>query len=304
MRVLLTGANGQLGKSIIKKLPENIDLIKTSREKFNLLDYKQCKSFINDLRPDWVINCAAFTNVEKAEYQKELAFKINGDSLKIISEELFKTGGKLIHISTDYVFDGRSKIPYKPKDKTGPLNEYGNSKLIGERYLEDILGVINKGFIVRTSGLVSPFGNNFVTKMLKLMSSHKEIKVINDQFSCPTSSESLAELCWKFIILDSLNNKFLADGKIIYHFCDSGITNWYTFAQTIRNYALNYSLIEDPAIVTAISSEEYNSVVQRPKYSLLDCKETIEKFKLESIDWTTNLRYLIKSISFNNKFTN
>ena len=305
MRILLTGANGQLGKSIINKKPNNIDLIKTSRENFNLLDDNQCRNSITNLIPDWVINCAAYTNVDKAEKQNELAIKINGDSLKVISEELRKTGGKLIHFSTDYVFNGRSKIPYKPFDKTSPLNFYGYSKMIGERHVEKILGVINKGFIIRTSWLISPFGNNFVTNMLKLMNDKTEIKVVNDQFSCPTSAELLAELCWKFIICDSYNPKFFSDRKSIYHFCDYGITDWYTFSKTIRNYALDYSLIKNPAIVKPTSSSEYNSCAKRPAYSLLDCKETNKKFNLESISWKTNLRYLIKSISLqNNHFTN
>lgn len=305
MRILLIGSNGQLGKSIIKKQPHNIDLIKTSKDKLNLLDHKKCRSVIFDLKPDWVINCAAYTNVDRAENEKEKAIKINGDSLKFISEGLLETGGKLIHISTDYVFDGKSNIPYKPWVKTIPLNVYGYSKVIGERHVVNILGDINRGFIIRTSWLISPFSSNFVPKILKLLNTKNQIQVVNDQFSCPTSCKSLAELCWKFILYDSQNIKFLDDGQSIYHFCDDGITNWYEFSQTIRSYALELGLIKNPAIIKPISSVEYKSIANRPKYSLLECRETIDKFELKTIDWRINLRSLLSSISSeSNNFTN
>ena len=297
MRILLIGSNGQLGKSIIEKKPHNINLIKTSREKFNLLDHKKCRSEIINLKPDWVVNCGAYTNVDRAENDKEKAIKINGESLKYISEGLLETGGKLIHISTDYVFDGKSKIPYKPTEKPIPLNVYGYSKVIGENHVIDILGDINKGFIIRTSWLISPFGSNFVSKILKLMNSQNEIKVVNDQFSCPTTCKSLSDLCWKFILYDLQKIKFLDDGQSIYHYCDDGITNWYEFSQTIRNYALELGLIKNPAIIKPISSAEYRAVAKRPKYSLLDCRETIDKFELDTIDWRINLRNLLNSFS-------
>ena len=297
MKILLIGSNGQLGKSIIKKKPNNIDLIKTSREKFDLLNHKQCQSAIYDLRPDWVINCGAYTNVDKAENDKEKAIIINGNSLEYISEALLKTGGKLIQISTDYVFDGKSKKPYKTSEKTNPLNVYGYSKVIGENHVLDILGNINRGFIIRASWLISPFGNNFVLKILKLLDSQNEIKVVNDQFSCPTSCKSLSELCWKFILFYSKNIKFIDYDQSIYHFCDDGITNWYEFSQTIRNYSLEFGLIKNPAIIKPISSAEYNANAKRPKYSLLECRETIDKFELETIDWRLNLRHLLNSLS-------
>ena len=297
MRILLIGSSGQLGKSIIQKKPNKIDLIKTSREKFDLLNHIQCQSAIYNLRPDWVINCAAYTNVDRAENDKEKAIRINGASLKYISEALLETGGKLIHISTDYVFDGNSKIPYKTLEKTNPLNVYGYSKVIGENHVVNILGNINRGFIIRTSWLISPFGTNFVPKILKLLDSQNEIKVVNDQFSCPTSCKSLSELCWKFVLFYSKNTKFIDDDQSIYHFCDDGITNWYEFSQTIRNYSLEFGLIKNPAIIKPTSSAEYNANAKRPKYSLLECRETIDKFELETIDWRLNLRHLLNSLS-------
>ena len=243
-----------------------------------------------------MINCAAYTNVDRAENDKEKAIRINGFS-EYISEALLETGGKLIHISTDYVFDSNSKIPYKTLEKTNPLNVYGYSKVIGENHVVDILGNINRGFIIRASWLISPFGNNFVLKILKLLDSQNEIKVVNDQFSCPTSCKSLSELCWKFILFYSQNTKFIDDDQSIYHFCDDGITNWYEFSQTIRNYALEFGLIKNPAIIKPISSVQYNAIAKRPKYTLLDCTETIDKFELETIDWRLNLRYLLNSWS-------
>jgi dTDP-4-dehydrorhamnose reductase len=297
MKVLLTGSNGQLGKSIIKLKPIGVDIIETRKKDLNLSDEKDCRSAIIDIKPDWVINCGAYTNVEKAESEKEIAFYTNGYALKFFSEELLKTGGKILQISTDYVFNGEQEFPYKPNQKTSPLNIYGESKVLGEKYVKDILGIINRGFVIRTSWLISPYSNSFVSKILKLLNEKDELNIINDQFSCPTCSEALAKLCWKFVFFNQENSKFNFDNQLIYHFCDSGITNWYELSLAIREYGKEYSLLKDPAIIKPISSCEYNAIAKRPKFSLLDNRDTIEKLEIKTNHWRENLRNIIESIT-------
>lgn len=297
MKVLLTGSNGQLGKSIIKLKPIGVKIIETSKQDLNLTNEKECRSAIIDINPDWVINCGAYTNVEKAESEKEIAFYTNGHALKFFSEELLKTGGKILQISTDYVFNGEQDFPYKPNQKTSPLNIYGESKVLGENYVKDILGIINRGFVIRTSWLISQYSNSFVSKILKLLNEKDELNIINDQFSCPTCSESLAELCWKFVLFNKGNNKFNFDNQCIYHFSDSGIANWYELSVAIREYGKEYSLLKDPAIIKPISSLEYNSIVKRPKYSLLDNLDTIEKLEIKTNYWRENVKNIIKEIT-------
>ncbi len=297
MKVLLTGSNGQLGKSITKLKPFGVNLIEIRKQDLNLANEKDCRSAIINIKPDWVINCGAYTNVEKAESEKEIAFFINGYALKFFSEELLKTGGKILQISTDYVFNGEQEFPYKPNQKTSPLNIYGESKVLGENYVKDILGIINRGFVIRTSWLISPYSNSFVSKILNLLNEKDELHIINDQFSCPTCSESLAELCWKFIFLNQGNSKFNFDNQLIYHFSDSGITNWYELSLAIREYGKEYSLLKDPGIIKPISSFEYNSIAKRPKYSLLDNVDTIEKLGIKINHWRENLKNIIEAIT-------
>lgn len=300
MRILLTGANGQLGREIIKAKPIGVKIIKAFRKDLDLSDQKQCRKAIIDIRPDWVINCGAYTNVEKAEIEKEIAFNTNGFALKFFSEELLKTGGKLLQISTDYVFNGEQESPYKPNQKPSPINIYGHSKVIGENYVKQILGTINRGFIIRTSWLISPFGDSFVSKILKLLNEKEEIKIIDDQFSCPTSSECLAALCWKFVKYNKENRNINSDNQSIFHFSDAGIANWHQLSIAIKDYGIEYSLLKDPAIIKPISSFEYNSIAKRPKYSLLDSEQTFRKFQLKTNHWKINLKNIIEQISHKN----
>ena len=305
MKILLTGANGQLGKAIIKSQPEGIELIQASRDILNLSDFTECRSAILSLRPDWVINCGAFTNVEKAESEEKMAIDINGFAPKVLAEELYKTGGKLIQISTDYVFNGEQNFPYSIDQKTSPINIYGYSKVIGEDYVKDILGVFNRGFVIRTSWLISSYGNNFVTKILKLLNEKDFINVINDQYSCPTSCISLAKFCWH-LIFNYQSKDLNKNQQIIYHFSDLGLANWYDLALEIRHYAEKYSIINNPGIVKPINSFEFKTIAKRPKYSLLDCSDTFNKFKIKTYSWNNNLENIMmkikkQKIDFTNK---
>ena len=181
MKVLLTGESGQLGKIIKLTKPENVNLIYNNRQNFNLNDHQNCKQFIKKYKPDWVINTAAYTNVDMAEKEKKIAYSINALGPKAIAEGLQETNGRLLHISTDYVFNGEQNHPYSTDQPVSPIGIYGKSKALGEKYISNILGIKNKCFIIRTSWLSGPIGNNFILKILNLHKNKDEISVVSDQ---------------------------------------------------------------------------------------------------------------------------
>ena len=199
MKVLLTGSNGQLGNSIINTKSENIDLVTTKREELDLSNPQYCEDFILNEKPDWIINCAAFTAVDQAEKDIDLSLKINSFAPEAFTNAINKTNGNLLHISTDFVFNGQQNYPYKTDQKVSPINSYGISKAKGEEYIKQYLPRNNQSNILRTSWLVGPNGNNFAFKIMQLLNDRDEIKVICDQISSPTTTLTLANDIWNTI---------------------------------------------------------------------------------------------------------
>ncbi len=295
MKILLTGASGQLGKSIKIQKPKNLELITFNKFDLNILDKKKLSEKIKFHKPDWVINAAAYTNVEEAETNKELALKVNKDGPKFISEILGDIGGNLIHISTDFVFNGNSSVPYKPNDHANPLSVYGNSKLLGEKEIEKVSSLKNKAFIIRTSWLMGPYGNNFANTMLKLHNSQDTIKVVEDQVGCLTSTISLANICWEIINKKSSNNELKL--PLIMHWCDKGVTNWYEIADEIGNIGMKLNIIKKKAKIIPIKTNEYPYIAQRPLYSVLDTSETQKILNINASNWRESLFKSFKNYS-------
>ena len=289
MKILLIGSTGQLGREIIKSSPKDINLIYPSRLEFDLNDTNACYEYILNLSPDWIINSGAFTNVEKAEIEQELAYKINALGPKILAKALSKSGGKLLQISTDYVFNGQQNYPYKTDQTVSPINKYGISKAKGEEYIKQYLPSNNQSNILRTSWLVGPNGNNFALKIMQLLNDRDEIKVICDQISSPTTTLSLANAIWNTIKKNeeySRKNKFF---PIINHFCNDGVASWYDFAVTIREIGLKTGLIKKAGQIKPIKSNEYPSKTQRPIYSVLDTYNTKKIIGLKNSHWRNEL---------------
>jgi len=295
MKILLTGSKGQLGQAIIKSFKKlknvnSIKLLETSREQFNLLEFEECVNFIEKNKPDLIINSAAYTNVDKAEEEYDIAKRINADAPRIISETLLKNGGKLLHISTDYVFKGNKFTPYLPNDLKEPLNNYGKSKADGEKAIQEILFPTNQGFILRTSWLIGPVGKNFVNTMLNLLENRSELKVIFDQIGSPTSTISLAKVCWQ--IVDKLEtNQNLPK---IMHWSDSGIASWYDIAMAISDISLNLELLPKTALIEPIFTKDFKTLASRPLYSLLNCKETEKALDIKQIYWRKALEEILE----------
>ena len=251
-KILITGANGMLGKELSLVLKENgFDVIKTDKSNMDILDTDLIKSTISSEKPDCVIHCAAYTNVDKAEEEPELAMQINGKGTENIAACCAENNIPIVYISTDYVFDGTKSSPYVTTDKTNPLNIYGKTKLAGEIAVQKYC---KNFYIVRTSWLYGIYGKNFVETMKKL-SSRKELRVVDDQTGCPTWTKDLCDG-----IIKMLKNKPFG----IYHICGSDYTTWYGFAKEIfKQCDLNVNLLP-------CNSEEYGAKAVRPKYSVMD----------------------------------
>ena len=256
MKIVITGCDGQLGKEIVKQLnrEEKIsgnELFALNRLKLDISDFNNVNKYISSIKPDVVINCAAFTKVDLCEDEIELAYKINSIGPKNLSICCEKVNAKLVQISTDYVFDGKNKNLYIEDDITNPQSIYGKSKLLGEKYVQDFC---SKYFIIRTAWLYGD-GNNFVNTMLKLSESKDEINVVNDQIGTPTSTVDLAKVILKLIYTENYG---------LYHGTNKGYCSWYDFAKKI------FEIKKIDIKVNPINSEEYISKVKRPQYSVLD----------------------------------
>ncbi len=300
MKILITGSNGQLGRALLKSKPNNIEIIATNSKNFNLMKIEECKEFLIKNKPDWIINTAAYTAVDLAESEQKKAMSINGYAPIEIAKTIKKIGGKILQISTDYVFDGNSISPYKPSDYPNPINIYGQTKLFAERGIQEVLRNTNQYFIIRTSWLMGPTGNNFIMKMLKLMGSRNDISVVSDQIGCITSTLSLSKICW-LIIKNNFENEIQSN---IFHWSESGVSSWFDIATEIRDMASRIKLIENSAKVNPISSDQYVTKAKRPKFSLLDCKSTKALLNIENKYWRYSLFEILKEIKSSNFLSN
>ena len=290
MIVLVTGANGQLGKSLnrlvdLNKL--NQQFVFTTREDLDLSNFKNVRNFIEKKQFDVIINCAAYTFVDKAETEKEEANLLNNLAVKNIAEIAKDNKIKLIHISTDYVFDGLKFESYDETDNTSPLNVYGKSKRDGEN---SILSIMNfNATIIRTSWVYSLYGNNFVDSILKLCKKNDKLNVVSDQIGSPTNANDLASAV--ISIINSKNFSETVQLSGIFHYSNGGECSWYDFAEEI------VSISGIKCIINPLSSKDYPQDAARPKQVLLNKRKIQDFFGLEIIFWKDSLRECIKVLS-------
>ena len=297
MKVLLTGAAGQLGQALIASRPEGIELIATSRSGGNglvALDLgaaDACRAAVEQHRPDWVLNAGAYTAVDKAESEPELAMAVNAGAPRAFAEALSSTGGRLLQLSTDFVFNGQQGSPYRPEQQRDPLGVYGASKAAGEEAVEQVLGSGNQAVILRTSWVMGPVGRNFALTMLRLHREREQISVVADQVGCPTSTLTLAQACWQVI---GMPHKAGVSGT--HHWCDAGAASWYDVAVAIGELGQELGLLERAAQVAPITTADYPTPAQRPSYSLLDCTATRRALDLEPLHWRHALRRVLEAV--------
>jgi len=300
MRILITGITGQLGKSLIDNKPDKHEIIAPKRKDLDLSNSIECENIIKEIKPDWLINCGAFVDVDSAESKKDVAMKINSDAPYAFAKAIKKQGGNFIQISSDYVFDGYKRdVPYNSFDRTNPQSIYGYSKLKAEQSIRDILFSTRKGIILRTSWLISPYGENFVLKMLKLFNIKNELKIVSDQIGSPTSAGGLAKICWGIVNLKNKGLIFENNENGILHWSDNGHTSWFELAKSIRDLSQEIGLLKKNVELIPIKSCDYKSAASRPKYSVLDSSNTKRIFKISGSDWRLNLKLILQKILLN-----
>ncbi len=286
MKVLLTGASGQLGRELALILKDNCSLIATSRSDTEyVIDLNRPDSICNiirEIKPDVVVNAAAYTDVERAEQEYELAMNINGIAPGIIAEEAKTINAALIHFSTDFVFDGMANHPYTEQDVANPLSTYGKSKLAGEKAIEEVNGSY---IIFRTAWLYSMQGRNFLTTIRKLAIEKEELNVVNDQIGSPTWCRSIANLTNTILFNQNRSIHDLFEKYIgTYHATSDGSCSWYDFACVILEN-LKKDGHDQVANVKPVSSADYSSKVKRPAYSVLDNSKLFKTFNIKLPNW-------------------
>jgi dTDP-4-dehydrorhamnose reductase len=280
MKILITGINGQVGHALIKELPDH-ELIGLTRQDCDLSNPDQIRQIIDDQRPELIINPAAYTKVDQAEDEPELAFKINRDAPKVMAEKAREYHIPLSHFSTDYVFNGEKKEFYMEDDPTHPLGVYGQSKCAGEEAIQEISGLT---YIFRTSWVYSNIGHNFYLTMKKLSQERDELKVVADQLGVPTSSQFIAEQVKQIIPQLNENNTG------VYHLVPDGSCSWHEFAKQIISQTNPQFDLDN---LHAISTDEFPTKTKRPKNSILNNVKIKQTFNLECNHWQTELEKVI-----------
>src|ERR1700723_4297000 len=276
MRVLVLGG-GQIAKAVAEAPPVQHEVASRTHAELDILDEGAVASALAKFKPDWIVNAAAYTAVDLAEDEAAKAIAVNDTAVASLVRTAATARSKLLHLSTDFVFDGGSKRAYKPSDQTNPLSVYGVSKLGGERHV--VAG--GTGIVLRTSWVYAAAGKNFVLTMLRLMREKDQISVVSDQIGAPTWAASAAAAIWGLINVEA------APG--IYHWTDLGVASWYDFAVAIQDEALARGLLSRAVPILPIHSSEYPARAQRPAFSVLDCAATRSLLNAPARHWRHNL---------------
>jgi len=285
MKVLITGRNGQLGYELKQTLPQGIEAVFFDSSSLDITNEVQVQQVLNKEQPQVVINGAAYTAVDKAESEQGAAYAVNQQGCEYLARACNEANAKLIHVSTDFVFDGNSCKPYHPEDKTNPISVYGKSKLAGEKAIQSILP--NDSVIIRTAWVYSTHGNNFVKTMLRLMQEREQLGVVCDQVGTPTYAQGLANVIWQFIQQpEKINGK-------LFHWSDAGVISWYDFAVAIQSIAKSIGLLDRVISIKAIPASMYPTPAARPSFSVLDKSDIESSLAIEAKHWHAQLTEML-----------
>jgi dTDP-4-dehydrorhamnose reductase len=279
MRVLITGANGQLGGALQRTAPAWADINAIDVEDVDLTDAAMLTARLVVEAPDLIVNAAAYTAVDRAESDETLARAINADAVAVMVEAMAQTGGKVVHVSTDYVFDGTAADPYTPDAPRNPQSAYGRTKAEGEDKLR------SEDLLVRTAWVYEAGGANFVRTMIRLMNEREELGVVADQVGSPTWATGLARTIWALAEQG-------ASGT--FHHSDDGAISWHDFAVAIAEEAQALGLVKRIPVIKAITTADYPTPARRPAFSLLDCSKTRAAIGDQPVHWRTNLRLMLE----------
>lgn len=290
MKLLIIGSKGQLGSELVIECKRNdFCCLAVDLPEFDITDPSCVEKILTDFKPSIVINASAYTNVDQAESETEKAFSVNSIGPANLAVCCKKNRTPIIHVSTDYVFDGSKGQPYIESDPVSPLGVYGKSKAEGESKLRSIL---QHHIILRTSWLYGTYGNNFVKTMLRLGNKKEVISVVSDQYGCPTCAADLAEAAV------DISKQIILNAKVAwgtYHYCGLGITTWYKFAKTIFEIASQYQNNKVPSI-EAVTTAQYPARTKRPAFSALDCDLIKKHFGISTKPWRESLKKTMEHI--------
>lgn len=284
MKVLITGAEGQVGRALLECRPAGAQAIGCRHADLDITDAEAVCNRVREHGPDVIINAAAYTAVDKAESEAERAHQLNVAGPTNLAAVARERGARLIHISTDFVFDGATCRPYPPHAPTNPLNVYGRTKRDGELAVLEQLP--DGSTIVRTAWVYSPGGTNFVSTMLKAMRAKGAVRVVADQVGTPTAASSLAEVLWRIAQRPEIRG--------VHHWTDAGVASWYDFAVAIAEESVQLGQLPAAATVEPIATEEYPTAARRPAYSVLDTR-SLASLGCASVHWRARLRGVLKA---------
>lgn len=286
-KVLIVGANGQLACELIKTAPESRQLTTLNKSELNVADQSAVLEWVNHNSPDWIVNASAYTAVDKAEKEIDLAYRVNRDGAKNLALAARQTGAKLIHISTDFVFDGTKGSPYLLDDLPQPQSVYGASKQAGDEAIFSIL--TDDSLIIRTAWVYSSHGQNFVKTMLRLMSERNKLSIVADQIGTPTWAYGLAQMIWQSMDIQLTGMQ---------HWTDAGVASWYDFAVAIYEEAKISNLLPGKCQCTIlpIRTQDFPTAAKRPAYSVLDKTSTWNSLSIQPYHWRMALREMLKEI--------
>lgn len=285
MKVVVTGAKGQLGTELLARPPLGWTVAGLSSADLDVSDPGAVETAVARLRPELIINASAYTAVDKAESESARAWSVNRDGAAALARAASAIGARMVHVSTDFVFDGRASRPYSPDAATGPLGVYGASKLAGEAA---VAAVAPEALIVRTAWVYSPHGGNFVKTMLRLMATGNEVRVVADQIGTPTSAAGLAASLWALV---------QAGATGLHHVTDAGVASWYDFACAIGEEAHGAGLLAALPSIRPIATEDYPTPARRPAYGVLDKTSAWAILGRPAAHWRTALRPVIATLA-------
>jgi dTDP-4-dehydrorhamnose reductase len=289
-KVLITGCGGQLGQALLASLPPGMEGIVTTRASLDLADGEACRATVRQHQPAWVLNAGAYTAVDRAESEPDLALRVNAGAPEAFAEALAETGGSLLQLSTDFVFNGSQGAPYRPEQAREPLGVYGATKAEGEERAAALLPP-DRLCLLRTSWVYGPVGHNFCLTMLRLhrqkAAAGESLSVIADQVGCPTATHTLAQACWR-VIERGVSG--------VHHWSDAGAASWYDFAVAIGELGVLQGLLPLAAPVRPIGTDDYPTPAKRPSYSLLECRPTRAALELPPLHWRQALAEVLARI--------
>jgi len=281
MKALIVGGKGQLGRGLVATAPWGVEIVSHDLDTLDITDRSAVEAVVDAVKPALILNAAAYTAVDKAESEEEVAHAVNATAVGILADAARTARALLVHVSTDFVFDGTAGVPYAPSAATNPLSAYGRTKLAGEAAAGE------KALIVRTAWVYAPNGGNFVRTMLRLMGQHPQVRVVADQIGTPTYAPGLAAALW-VLVGQGVSG--------IYHYTDSGVASWYDFAVAIQEEARAIGLLDRAVPIVPIATADYPTPARRPHYSVLDKSSTFAALGGPTPHWRENLRVMLREI--------